>query len=135
MAGYSPRPLARKLGLKPDHRVVFEAMPDSVLQEILKETPGLSPGKAPNGAPLDVLMVFATEAAPLALRLAEARQQIAKNGMIWVAWPKKASKVKTDITEDVVREEAFPHGLVDVKVCAVDEIWSGLKLVIRRELR
>jgi hypothetical protein len=87
------------------------------------------------GANMDFVHVFTREAADLAVRLEHYRDRIAPNGMIWVSWPKKAAKVPTDVTEDVIREIALPLGLVDIKVCAVDETWSGLKLVIRRENR
>ena len=86
-------------------------------------------------ADLDLAMLFVTERAALARGLQTLQPKLQPAGMIWVAWPKQASKVPTDITEDVVREVALPRGLVDVKVCAIDEVWSGLKLVIRKELR
>ena len=86
-------------------------------------------------AELDLAMLFVTERAALARGLRTLQPRLQPAGMIWVAWPKRASKVPTDITEDVVREVALPRGLVDVKVCAIDEVWSGLKLVIRKELR
>jgi hypothetical protein len=83
----------------------------------------------------DLVMVFVSSAAELARRAAALKAAVAPDGMIWVAWPKKASKIPTDITEDVIREIVLPTGLVDVKVCAIDQTWSGLKLVIRKELR
>jgi len=83
----------------------------------------------------DLVLVFVTSAAELARRTPALKAAIAPDGMIWVAWPKKASKIPTDVTEDVIREIVLPTGLVDVKVCAIDETWSGLKLVIRKELR
>ena len=87
------------------------------------------------GGELDLAMLFVTERSALARGLATLQPKLVPAGMIWVAWPKRASKVPTDITEDVVREIALPRGLVDVKVCAIDEVWSGLKLVVRKELR
>ncbi len=84
---------------------------------------------------LDLAMLFVTERAALARGLQTLQPRLQPAGMIWVAWPKRASKVPTDVTEDVVREVALPRGLVDVKVCAIDAVWSGLKLVTRRELR
>jgi hypothetical protein len=84
---------------------------------------------------LDLAMLFVTERRTLARGLQTLQPKLRPAGMIWVAWPKRASKVPTDVTEDVVREIALPRGLVDVKVCAIDEVWSGLKLVIRTELR
>jgi hypothetical protein len=86
-------------------------------------------------APWDLVHLFTTSSAELAAALTSYRTAIARDGMVWVSWPKKASKVPTDVTEDVIREVALPMGFVDVKVCAVDQVWSGLKLVIRRELR
>ncbi len=105
-------------------------MPASVAEEISED--GVRPAilKSP-AAGLEMVHVFVVERADLASRLKQVRRLLKPNGMIWVSWPKKAAKVPTDITEDVVRAEAFPLGLVDVKVCAVDETWSGLKLVIR----
>ncbi len=131
-AGYAGTPLARKLGLKPGQVAWLFNMPDSVRAEIgevgLVEAAGIHPG-------LEVAHVFVTERVELERLLAELRGTIAPNGMVWVSWPKKAAKVPTDITEDTIREVALPMGFVDVKVCAVDETWSGLKLVIRKELR
>ena len=134
MAGYSSTPLPKKLGLAPGMRmlVVGAEVPYEALV-----------GPLPEGARrysrvvggLDFAHVFVTRRARLAERLPRIRARLAPAGMIWVSWPKRAAQVETDVTEDVVRAEALPLGLVDVKVCAVDEVWSGLKLVIRRELR
>ncbi|MEG3148061.1 hypothetical protein U1839_25720 [Sphingomonas sp. RT2P30] len=132
--GYSGTPLAKKLGLKPGQRAWFDAMPDSVRGEIDPGAIGLVLLDEPNPG-LDLAHVFVTTRAGLERHIALLRDRLAADGMIWVSWPKKASKVPTDITEDVVRAVALPTGLVDVKVCAVDEIWSGLKLVIRKALR
>ncbi len=132
MSGYSGTPLARKLGLKDGMRAEFVDMPANVAAAIAEYGAAtLLPGDQPP----DFVHIFQTERAILETRLADLRHRIAQNGMIWVSWPKKASKVETDITEDTIREVALPMGLVDIKVCAVDEIWSGLKLVIRKELR
>jgi hypothetical protein len=131
-AGYSGRPLAAKLGLKPGQRVWRDAMPASVAAEV--GDTGAELLDAPV-SPLDVAHIFRTDRAVLADDLARLRQALAPTGFIWVSWPKKASKMPTDITEDVIREICLPMGLVDVKVCAVDDIWSGLKLMIRKELR
>ena len=131
-AGYSATPLAKKLGLKPGQTAWFSAMPASVRAKI-GET-----GVVERAAPIDRLdaaHVFVTERAELERLLADLRHKLAPNGMVWVSWPKKAAKVPTDITENVIRAVALPMGWVDVKVCAVDETWSGLKLVIRKELR
>lgn len=133
-AGYSGTPLARKLGLKAGQRVWFDAMPASVREEIAPAALGLveldAPGKGMDGA-----HIFAARRTDLADRLTALRHEIAADGFIWASWPKKAAKVPTDITEDTIREVALPMGYVDIKVCAVDAVWSGLKLVIRRELR
>lgn len=133
-AGYSGTPLAKKLGLKPGLRTWFMGMPDSVRAEIDPPVIGLAEQDAPS-AGLDAAHVFVTQRAELERLLADLRHIIQPAGQIWVSWPKKASKMPTDITEDTIRELCLPIGLVDVKVCAVDEVWSGLKLVIRRELR
>ncbi len=133
-AGYSGTPLAKKLSLAPGMRAWFHAMPDSVRAEIDPAAIGVVEIDTPF-AGLDVAHLFVTERRELERLIAQLRALIAPAGQIWVSWPKKAAKVPTDITEDVIRAVALPTGLVDVKVCAVDAIWSGLKLVIRRELR
>lgn len=133
-AGYSGAPLAQKLSLKPGMRAWFADMPDSVRAEIDPGAIGLIEQEAATVG-LDAAHIFVTERAELERYLAALRHTIAPGGQIWVSWPKKASKVPTDITEDTIRVVALPIGLVDVKVCAIDHIWSGLKLVIRRELR
>lgn len=133
-AGYSGTPLPRKLGFKPGMRAALLRAPegfDATLGELpdgVVVTPRLGGAK-------DLVIVFVTERADLARRVEALRRAIAPDGMVWVAWPKKASKVPTDLTEDVVRDVVLPTGLVDVKVCAIDATWSGLKLVIRKELR
>jgi hypothetical protein len=133
-AGYSGTPLHRKLGVKDGQRTWHWKMPESVLAEILEG--GVRPEmvKAPR-AGLEMAHIFVTERKELAGKLGRLRGLMAPDGTIWVSWPKKASGVKTEVTEDVVRAEALPLGLVDVKVCAVDAVWSGLKLVIRRSDR
>lgn len=133
-AGYSSTPLADKLGFKPGMRAFIADMPESVRAEIALDSLGLELLAAP-GAGIDAAHVFVTERARLDCELSALRQLIAPSGFVWVSWPKKVSKVATDITEDTIRELALPLGLVDVKVCAVDETWSGLKLMIRKELR
>jgi len=133
-AGYSGTPLAKKLGLKPGMRAWFLGMPDSVRAEIERDAPPLELFDTPE-PPVDLAHIFVTSCAALDCELRMLLPLIARDGTIWVSWPKKSSKVPTDITEDVIRAVALPLGLVDVKVCAVDATWSGLKLVIRRELR
>lgn len=133
-SGYSGTPLVKKLTLRDGMRVWFDAMPESVMDEIDEYALDLvfvaDPAKG-----LDAAHIFVTERAVLEERLAALRHQIAPDGQIWVSWPKKAAKVPTDITEDTIREVCLPMGLVDTKVCAIDDTWSGLKLVIRKELR
>ena len=133
-AGYSGTPLATKLSLKAGQRAWFLDMPDSVRAEILAEAPPLDLLEAPE-PPIDAAHVFVTERTMLECELRLLLPLLSRDGQIWISWPKKASKVETDITEDTVRDVALPLGLVDVKVCAVDDIWSGLKLVVRKELR
>jgi len=133
-SGYSGTPLAKKLTLRDGMRVWFDAMPEHVIDEIdeyaLELTFIADPAQG-----IDAAHVFVTDKAALEAHLTVLRHAIAPDGQIWVSWPKKASKVPTDITEDTIRELCLPLGLVDTKVCAIDEVWSGLKLVIRKELR
>lgn len=131
-AGYSGTPLAKKLSLKDGMTAWFHAMPASVRAEIGEVA--LDERDAPE-AGLQAAHIFTTERAELLRLLTELRTLIDPGGFVWVSWPKKASKVPTDITEDVIREICLPMGWVDVKVCAVDAVWSGLKLMIRKELR
>jgi hypothetical protein len=132
--GYSGTPLAQKLGLKPGMRSWSLGMPDSVRTEIDRDAPPIERLDSPE-PPVEMAHIFVTSCAALDCALRMLLPLIARDGMIWVSWPKKAAKVPTDITEDVIRELALPLHLVDVKVCAVDETWSGLKLVIRSEHR
>ena len=134
MAGYSGRPLAAKLGIKANAAVCLIGAPDEYtgLLEPLPEGVSLSSKLT---AATDMVHVFATEREHLAETLGRCRTDMRPDAMVWASWPKKASRVPTDITEGVIREIALPLGLVDVKVCAVNEVWSGLKLVIRKELR
>ena len=133
-AGYSGTPLAKKLSLKDGMRVWRDEMPASVANEIAEAGLQLQILETPE-APIDAAHVFVTERSDLEGKLKQLLPLLDRAGMIWVSWPKRASKVPTDITEDVIREVALPTNLVDVKVCSVDDIWSGLKLVIRREHR
>jgi hypothetical protein len=133
-AGYSATPLVRKLGFAEGMRVHYAHAPAHFAQ-LVGDLPAGVRILARPARDLDLAMLFVTERAALARGLATLQPRLQPAGMIWVAWPKKASKVPTDVTEDVVRDVALPRGLVDVKVCAIDEVWSGLKLVIRRELR
>jgi hypothetical protein len=132
MAGYAGTPLPQKLGIQEGHAVaqlggahLALALPTgATLRRDLRGT-----------APLDVILWFVTTRAELETRLAACRERLAENGGLWVAWPKRSSGVATDVHEQVIRDVALPTGLVDNKVCAIDETWSGLRLVIRRELR
>ncbi len=133
-AGYSGTPLAQKLGLKPGMRCWFHDMPDSVRAEIDPESLSVEEQLTASDG-LQCAHLFVTEREKLERQLHALRPLIAPNGFVWVSWPKKAAKVETDVTEDVIRDVALPTGLVDIKVCAVDETWSGLKLVIRKENR
>lgn len=130
-SGYSGTPLAKKLSLKDSMTAWFHAMPDSVRAEI--SAVAIIERPAPDGVQAGHL--FTTDRAELHQLLTDLRHRIAPVGFVWVSWPKKASKVPTDITEDVIRDICLPMGWVDVKVCAVDAVWSGLKLMIRKELR
>ncbi len=134
MAGYSGTPLAKKLGIKPgmivhvvnapgDYAGLLDPFPENVM---ILSKPELE---------LDLVHVFTKSRSELVASLKALQKKIKQSGIIWVSWPKKSSGVPTEVTEDTVREIALPLGLVDVKVCAVDEIWSGLKLVIRKENR
>lgn len=133
--GYSGTPLAKKLGLKDGMRVWFDAMPDNVRAEIDMAELTLSEQEVPT-AGMDAAHIFVTERADMKAKLEMLRTLLQPAGFIWVSWPKKASKVETDITEDTIRAVILPStDLVDVKVCAVDAIWSGLKLMIRKDRR
>jgi hypothetical protein len=123
-------PLPRKLGIKPGHRVALLGAPDGFELE-LPEDVSL---RRRAGGTVDVILAFHTSRAQLG-RLPALRAMMDPAAGLWIAWPKRTSKVETDITEDVLREIALPTGLVDNKVCAVDETWSGLRLVIRKEHR
>ena len=131
-AGYSGTQLVKKLGIKEGFKVRFINKPKNymdLLEEIPPAVKQIKTGKA------DFVHIFTKSRKELASELKKNMRSIEQDGMIWVSWPKKASKIQTDITEDVIREVALPMGLVDIKVCAVDDIWSGLKLVIRKENR
>jgi hypothetical protein len=134
MAGYSETPLAKKLGLKPPMTLVAVDAPREYRAWLGKLPPGLDIASRAS-APLGAVHLFATKRATLEKNLSTLRKRLEQTGFVWVSWPKKASKVPTDITEDVIREIALPLGFVDIKVCAVSDVWSGLKLVIRKSER
>jgi hypothetical protein len=128
-AGYSGTPLRKKLGVLPEQVTWRLAMPCALADEIDGEAPPVLVDEPVAG--LESAHMFVTERVVLMAELTRLRPLLAARGMVWVSWPKKAAKVSTDVTEDVIREVALPLGYVDVKVCAVDAVWSGLKLVIR----
>jgi hypothetical protein len=133
-AGYSGTPLPKKLGVKEGARVAWLSAPDH-FDALLGDLPeGVTVSRRLSKG-LDVLVQFATSRAELRARLPKLKDAVFPAGAAWVSWPKRSSGVPTDITEDTIREDALPLGLVDVKVAAVDETWSGLKLVVRKELR
>jgi hypothetical protein len=134
-SGYSGTPLPRKLGIKPGHRVALLGAPDDFESATLGELPDGVRVARRAGGKADVIVSFHTARAGLERRLPALRAMMEPDAGLWIAWPKRTSKVPTDITEDVLREVALPTGLVDNKVCAVDATWSGLRLVIRLEYR
>lgn len=135
MSGYSNTPLFKKLGYKPGIKAFVVSAPAGY-QAMLALPPPLQPAWLAEALPgLELMHVFVDRKAQLARLAKQARRLLAPAGAFWVSWPKRASGVPTDITEDVVREVVLPLGLVDTKVCAVDGTWSGLKCVIRKELR
>ena len=134
MAGYSGTPLPKKLGIKDGHRLALLGAPDD-FEATLGELPeGVELRSSARGRS-DVLGYFTKSRSDLRKRLPALARSIYPDASLWIAWPKRASKVRTDMTEDVVREVALPLGLVDNKVCAIDETWSGLRIVWRRENR
>ena len=133
-AGYSGTPLPKKLGIPATGRALFVAAPEHFDTLIAPLPSGLTVVAKPV-ADLDYIHVFTQREADLQKRLAQLVPKLAKNGTMWISWPKRSSGVETDVTEDVIRKHALRAGVVDVKVCAVDETWSGLKLVYRLEDR
>lgn len=138
-AGYSGTPLAKKLGLKDGQVVAFAGLP-STLSHLatarnFRSVEQVHDWRRLAGNHLDYIHLFTDSAATVDAATLALRDRIKPDGMIWMSWPKKASKVRTDVTENVIRDRALADVLVDVKVCAVDDIWSGLKLVVRKQLR
>lgn len=129
MAGYSGTPLAKKLGMKEGHRVAFPGAPGH-FKGLLDLPDGVTVMSRAAGE-LDVIVFFTTRRAELERRLPALRRALVPAGGLWIAWPKRASDVETDMTEDVARELGLANTLVDNKVCAIDETWSGLRLVVR----
>lgn len=138
-AGYSGTPLAKKLGLKDGQNAAFIDLPDSLSwlaqERVFANLELPSSWDALTSKDLDYVHLFTDSAATIDAATPALRTSIRQDGMIWMSWPKKASKVPTDVTEDTIRDRALQDILVDVKVCAVDDVWSGLKLMIRKELR
>lgn len=136
MAGYSGKPLIEKLGITPDTVVTAINPPGSYADLAgLPAEPAILGAGDPMPDDLRFVHIFATRRSELDRWLGAARKALVPSGMVWVSWPKKSSGVASEISEDTVREVALPMGFVDVKVCAVDAVWSGLKLVIRKDLR
>jgi predicted deacylase len=134
MAGYSETPLLKKLGIAPGARMLVRQEPEDYWDWISPLPEGVEVKTRVAGT-LDFVHLFVTTEAAFKKEVIQLKKVLEQNGMIWISWPKKSSKVPTDLTEDVIRNFALKNGLVDVKVCAVDEVWSGLKLVIPVKLR
>jgi hypothetical protein len=132
--GYSGTPLAKKLGIADGSRVLPIAAPGDYV-EMLEPLPDGVHFEKRSGPGIDLAHVFADRRKELEKHLIALRGKLRADAAIWVSWPKKAAKIPTDITEDTIRAVALPLGFVDIKVCAVSEVWSGLKLVVRKELR
>jgi len=133
-AGYSGTPLPKKLGIQPGQRVCAIGSPMDY-KTLVAPWPDGAALVAKADAKTGLVHLFVTERQVLAAQAKKMRQALAPDAVLWVSWPKKAAKVPTDITEDVIREVVLPLGWVDIKVCAVNETWSGLKLMVRKELR
>jgi hypothetical protein len=131
MAAYPAKPLASKLGIDKPMIVYTVDAPAEYKDWLGALTPGVHLRTSPP-KPLHAAHLFVTRKEALRKRLSELRKSIDPRGFVWVSWPKKSAKVETDVTEDTIRELALPQGWVDVKVCAVNEVWSGLKLVVRK---
>ena len=133
-SGYSGTPLAQKLGIKEGSRILLLNAPEDYAA-LVEPLPKGVQFASRAGRKVDVAHVFVTHSKALTQRLTALRMTLSAEASIWISWPKKASRVPTDVTEDTVRDIALPLGFVDVKVCAVSEVWSGLKLVVRKALR
>jgi hypothetical protein len=134
MAGYSGTPLVQKLGIKPGHRLLLLGAPEGFDATLGLLPEGVTVRTAARGT-ADVVVLFTARRALLEARIDTLGAAVFPDGAVWIAWPKRASKVPTDMTEDVVREVCLPRGLVDNKVCAIDDTWSGLRVVHRVERR
>ena len=131
MAGYSGTPLQKKVGIKADHRLGLVHAPRGFEKELGKLPPGVKVNGDRITKALDVIILFAETEKNLTLEFSKLARKLVPNGMIWVAWPKKSSGVQTDLSFEVVQRVGLEAGLVDVKICAVNDIWSGLKFVYR----
>jgi hypothetical protein len=134
MAGYSGTPLPKKLGIKEGFQILAVGAPEGY-RDLLEPLPAAVRFVSKANENTNLVHIFSTKRSQLSKALAAYRKRVDPETVIWVSWPKKSAKVPSDITEDVIREVALPLGFVDVKVCAIDEVWSGLKLVVRKELR
>jgi hypothetical protein len=132
---YSGTPLPKKLGIKEGTRLALVAAPGGFLESTLSPLPDQVELRARVRGPLDVIVFFTKSRADLERRFAKLAAALQPAGALWIAWPKRSSGIETDLTEDVLREVGLPQGLVDNKVCAIDETWSGLRFVIRKENR
>jgi hypothetical protein len=135
VAGYSGTPLPKKLGIKPGARIAAVGAPDGFLESTLAPLPDEVEVRARARGPLDTVIFFTKSRAELERRFGRLAGALDPAGSLWIAWPKRASGIDTDLTEDTLREVILPHGLVDTKVCAIDDTWSGLRFVIRKENR
>jgi hypothetical protein len=134
VAGYSGTPLSQKLGIKTSAKLATLSAPKTFARSLGKLPPGVKAVPLGKG-PFDVIVAFFDEEAAFKSQLPKLEKALEPGGGLWIAWPKRASGVPTDMTEDVVRKHALPRGLVDNKVCAIDDTWSGLRLVVRVENR
>ena len=130
MAGYSGTPLIQKIGIKPGHRIILRNHPASFVKDLGKLPAGTESAERLSGK-ANVIVYFTDQLAELKKDFDRLSATLVPDGMLWISWPKKASGRPTDLTEDIVRRVGLESGLVDVKVCAIDETWSGLKFVIR----
>ena len=130
-AGYSSTPLIKKLGIKPGFAMLLKYKPDNYFDLLKELPPDVTILETEGGSPIDFIHFFVKDAGVLVKEFPGLKACLVKNGQMWVSWPKKAAKVATDVDGNLVREVGLANGLVDVKVCAVDETWSGLKFVYR----
>jgi hypothetical protein len=133
-AGYSGTPLVRKLGFRPGARVYLINPPKGYLDLLGADAQGIEFSQSPQ-PPEEFVHLFVTRRSELSRQLARLREQVSDQAIVWVSWPKRSSAIHSDITDQVIRDVALPLGFVDTKVCAVDQVWSGLKLMIRRSER